>query len=100
MDERLIQIRTISNHLTGALAILVFLFIAGAFTAYFSHAVFISAPLVAFVCGVIGGFVCLQRRLKAMSKDDLTLLANSWVYVCLSPLVGGVLAVVIYGVSD
>jgi hypothetical protein len=31
-----------------------------------------------------------------MSEDDLTLLANSWVYVCLSPLVGGILAVVVY----
>jgi hypothetical protein len=31
-----------------------------------------------------------------MSEDDLTLLANSWVYICLAPLVGGILAVVTY----
>ena len=49
-----------------------------------------------FTVGVVGGFVGLQRRLKSMSDDDLTLLANSWVYVCLSPLTGGILAVVIY----
>ena len=97
MDERLIQIRTISNRLTGALTLLVCLFMAGALIAYFfQQTVFISAPLTAFACGVIGGFVGLQRRLKEMSKEDLTLLANSWVYVCLSPLVGGVLAVVLY----
>ncbi|MEI6320245.1 MAG: hypothetical protein WCS09_17140, partial [Pseudomonadota bacterium] len=46
--------------------------------------------------GMIGGFVGLQRRLRSMPDEDLTLLANSWVYVCLSPLVGGILAVVTY----
>ena len=31
-----------------------------------------------------------------MTADDLMLLANSWVYVWISPIVGGVLAVVLY----
>jgi len=59
------------------------------------HGGFPSA-LAVFIVGLIGGFVGLQRRLKGMSDDDLMLLANSWVYVCLSPLVGGILAVIIY----
>lgn len=97
MEDRLVQIRTISNRLISALSVLVCLFIIGAYITYFfQQASFISAPLAAFSCGVVGGFVGLQRRLKGMSKNDLTLLANSWVYVCLSPLVGGVLAVVTY----
>ena len=52
--------------------------------------------MAAFAAGVIGGFVGLQRRLKRMSDGDLELMANSWVYIWLSPLVGGVLAVVLY----
>ena len=54
------------------------------------------SALAVFIVGLIGGFVGLQRRLKGMADEDLTLLANSWVYVCLSPLVGGILAVIIY----
>jgi hypothetical protein len=97
MNDKLETIRTISNRLARALAILVLLFIPGAIFAYLNPGnVIISAPMAAFVAGVIGGFVGLQRRLKKMSDDDLTLLAHSWVYVCLSPLVGGILAVVVY----
>ena len=85
MNDKLQMLRTIINRLSLALALLVCLFIPGGIYAY-SHpgSIFISTPLVAFVVGVIGGFVGLQRRLKKMSDDDLTLLANSWVYVCLA----------------
>lgn len=97
MNDKLETIRTISNRLARALAILVLLFIPGAIFAHLNPGnVIISAPMAAFAAGVIGGFVGLQRRLKKMSDDDLVLLANSWVYVCLSPLVGGILAVVVY----
>lgn len=94
MNEKLQAIRKISNRLAIALAILVPVMIAGAFLA--SQSQIISAPIAAFSAGIIGGFVGLQRRLKSMSDDDLSLLADSWVYVCLSPLVGGILAVVLY----
>lgn len=97
MNEKIQAVRKISNRLAIALAILVALFIPGALYAHSNPGTtIISAPLAAFAAGVIGGFVGLQRRLKGMSDDDLTLLANSWVYVCLSPLVGGILAVVVY----
>lgn len=97
MNEKIQMVRKISNRLAIALAILVALFIPGALYAHSNPGTtIISAPLAAFAAGVIGGFVGLQRRLKGMSEDDLTLLANSWVYVCLSPLVGGILAVVVY----
>jgi hypothetical protein len=97
MTERLELLRTIGNRLVKALAILVAGFIPGAIWAYWHPgSVLISTPLVAFVCGVFGGFVGLQRRLKTLPDDDLTLLAHSWVYVCLSPLVGGILAMVTY----
>ena len=97
MTEKLQAIRKISNRLAIALLIMVLVMICGAFFAYLSpDGSAISAPIAAFAAGVIGGFVGLQRRLKSMSDDDLTLLANSWVYVGLSPLVGGILAVVLY----
>ena len=82
MTEKLQAIRKISNRLAIALLIMVLIMICGAFFAYLSpDGSAISAPIAAFSAGVIGGFVGLQRRLKSMSDDDLTLLANSWVYV-------------------
>lgn len=97
MHQKLENIRTISNRLARALAILVAVFIPGALYAYTHPGSLITTPPMAcFTVGVIGGFVGLQRRLKKMSDDDLTLLANSWVYVSLAPLVGGILAVVTY----
>ena len=95
MTEKLQAIRKISNRLAAALVVLVLLVIGGAFFAHYSpEGKIINAPIAAFAAGSVGGFVGLQRRLKSMSDDDLTLLANSWVFVCLSPFVGGILAVV------
>lgn len=97
MTEKLQAIRKISNRLAVALVVLVLLVIGGAFFAHYSpEGKIINAPIAAFAAGIVGGFVGLQRRLKSMSDDDLTLLANSWVFVCLSPFVGGILAVVLY----
>ena len=80
MNEKLHRIRAISNRLARALVILVSVSIPGAMYAYWHPGSSVtSTPLVCFIVGVIGGFVGLQRRLKEMSDDDLTLLANSWV---------------------
>ncbi len=95
MNRNLNNIRQISHRLAIALSVLVVIAIFGGWLSS-STDEFITAPMAAFAAGIIGGFVGLQRRLKSMSQDDLELLANSWVYVCLSPLVGGVLAVVLY----
>ena len=46
--------------------------------------------------GALGAFVSLQRRLKSLGEDDLWLLSESWVYALLIPLVGGILASVLY----
>ena len=97
MNEKLTKLRTIGNRLAVALAVLVAIAVPGAiYTHLHPGGIITSAPMAAFTVGVIGGFVGLQRRLRTMSDDDLTLLANSWVYVCLSPLVGGILAIVTY----
>jgi hypothetical protein len=97
MNDTLEKIRTISNRLARALGILVAVFIPGALYAHSqTGSSLVTAPMACFAVGVIGGFVGLQRRLKKMTDDDLTLLANSVVYVCLAPLVGGILAVLVY----
>ena len=95
MNEKLENIRKISNRLATALGFLVIVISIGAVVAY-SYDNIITAPISAFSAGVIGGFVGLQRRLKSMSEDDLLLLAHSWVYIWISPIVGGILAVVLY----
>lgn len=95
MNENLENIRSISNRLATAIGLLVVIILIGALVAYKFDDI-VTAPIAAFSAGVIGGFVGLQRRLKSMSEDDLVLLAHSWVYVWISPIVGGVLAVVLY----
>ena len=54
------------------------------------------APVLIVVCGLIGGFIGIQRRLKELTPADLDLLAHSWIYTILAPLVGGILAVILY----
>ncbi|MDF7801627.1 hypothetical protein P4C99_19270 [Pontiellaceae bacterium B1224] len=95
MNENLELIRKITNRLAMVLVALVIVIFIGTLVAYITKKS-IPPPLATFAAGILGGFVGLQRRLKSMSEDDLTLLANSWVYVCISPFVGGVLAVVLY----
>lgn len=55
-------------------------------------------PMILVVIGIgaLGGFVGLQRRLKKLPDEDLHLLATSWLYALLSPLIGGVLGLVLY----
>jgi hypothetical protein len=56
----------------------------------------IIVPGVVIASGIIGGFVGLQRRLKDLTIFDLQLMADDWIYTCLSPFVGGVLALLLY----
>lgn len=53
-------------------------------------------PLLVILSGGIGGFISIQRRLKQFSVDDLKLFSESWIYISLAPLVGGMLALVLY----
>jgi hypothetical protein len=51
---------------------------------------------LAFTCGIIGGFVSIQQRLKSVSDEELELLARSWFQIVLIPIFGGVFALVLY----
>ncbi len=93
--ERLKLIRQVSNRLFIALGVLLLIFIPAGFLVYwklFAGAV----PLMALAVGFFGGLVGLQKRLRRLPDEDLMLMAQSWVYTCLSPLVGGILASLTY----
>jgi hypothetical protein len=95
MNERISQLRTISNRLVWSLAVLVAIGIPGGFFADINGRSIPTSVAVLFV-GFVGGFVGLQRRLKSLAPEDLTLLANSWVSIALSPLAGALLAELVY----
>jgi len=95
MNERIIQLRTVSNRLVWSLAVLVAVGIPGALFADLNGKS-VPTPVAVLFVGFVGGFVGLQRRLKALPAEDLTLLANSWVCIALSPIAGAVLAELVY----
>jgi hypothetical protein len=103
MDERNEQLKIVSNRLVWSLAVLVAVGICGAIIAFAHHrtvsspvSIPVPTPIAVLFVGFVGGFVGLQRRLKALPPEDLTLLANSWVCIALSPIAGAVLAVLVY----
>jgi hypothetical protein len=49
-----------------------------------------------FLCGIIGGFVSIQQRIRKVSDEELTLLCRSWFQILLVPIFGGVFALVLY----
>jgi len=51
---------------------------------------------VCFGCGLLGGFVSIQQRLKKIGDEELDLLAQSWYQILLIPIYGGVFAGILY----
>jgi hypothetical protein len=51
---------------------------------------------VCFGCGLLGGFVSIQQRLKKVSDAELALLSQSWFQIILIPVYGGLFALVLY----
>jgi hypothetical protein len=49
-----------------------------------------------FACGIIGGFVSIQQRLRKIDDSELDLLAQSWATILLIPLYGGIFALILY----
>jgi hypothetical protein len=49
-----------------------------------------------FLCGIIGGFVSIQQRIKTVTDDELSLLTKSWFQILLVPVFGGVFSLVLY----
>jgi len=49
-----------------------------------------------FQCGIVGGFVSIQQRLKTVSDEELVYLSQSWAAILVVPVFGGVFALVLY----
>jgi len=49
-----------------------------------------------FGCGLVGGFVSIQQRLKKFGDEELDLLSMSWFQILLIPVYGGIFALVLY----
>lgn len=96
LTERQEMIRIVSNRLFFALVLLVVVSIIGALLIANGVLKIGATNLVVLLCGAIGGFISVQRRLKTLAQEDLVLLARSWVYVLLSPLVGSILATLLF----
>src|SRR3569623_2656552 len=61
--------------------------------AFFGAALYLHAHFmvswVCFGCGLLGGFVSIQQRLKKLSDAELALLSQSWFQIILIPVYGG-----------
>src|SRR5687768_15565405 len=51
---------------------------------------------IVMALGALGAFVSLQRRIKILALEDLQLLSSTWSYAWIIPLIGGLLATVLY----
>lgn len=49
-----------------------------------------------FQCGIIGGFVSIQQRLKNIDNEELKLLSESWATILVVPIYGGIFSLVLY----
>jgi hypothetical protein len=64
------------------------------FVSFFALTLMIS--WVVFICGIIGGFVSIQQRVKNISDEELELLSSSWFQILLVPIFGAVFSLVLY----
>jgi hypothetical protein len=96
MSNKIDLVRTVSKRLFIAIFVLVIIFFVTLIVTITATNLPSSSVLLVFIVGQLGGYVGVQRRVKKLNTDDLELLATSWIYTILSPMVGGILAVVLY----
>lgn len=51
---------------------------------------------IVFGCGIVGGFVSIQQRIRKIDTEELTYLSQSWATILVIPIFGGVFALVLY----
>jgi hypothetical protein len=95
MHEHTQQLKAVSDRLVWSLGALVAIAIPGGLYAFYGHHT-VPTPLAVLFAGFVGGFVGIQRRLKELSEQDLSLMANSWVCILLSPVAGAILAEILF----
>lgn len=75
----------------GALLLVVSIF---GLTLFFRDRLMVS--WLCFGCGLLGGFVSIQQRLKRLGDEELELLSKSWFQILLIPVYGGIFSLVLY----
>lgn len=91
-SERLLTItKRLIIMTSGSLLLLVLIF---AITLFRGNRFMVS--WACFGCGLVGGFVSIQQRLRKFGNEELDLLAKSWFQIILIPVYGGIFAVVLY----
>ena len=96
-NSRVDLINTISKRLFRITATLLIIgFLAAGLNYYVLTSVKFPFIIVCIIMGFIGGFVSIQKRLRELGLEELTLLSKSINTTALPPLVGGILALVLY----
>ena len=91
-EENLLRVTRRLILMTGAVMLaLVSLF---GLTMYLQNRFMIS--WACFGCGLVGGFISIQQRLKKVSRGELELLSKSWFQIVLVPIYGGIFALILY----
>ena len=94
MSSRTQKLHTITKRLilmtSLALAVVVAIF-ASSFI--FQQRLMVS--WLCFGCGLLGGFVSIQQRLKNLPDEELELLSESWFQILLVPVYGGIFSLVL-----
>jgi hypothetical protein len=93
--ERIERIHLLTKRLIIMTALTVLLF-AALFGISFLFEQRFMLTWAGFLCGIIGGFVSIQQRIRKVSDDELILLSRSWFQILLVPIFGGVFALVLY----
>lgn len=91
-DENILKVTRRLILMTGAALLCVSLVFASSL--WFAGRFMVS--WVCFGCGLIGGFISIQQRLKKVGDEELALLAQSWFQIVLVPIYGGLFALILY----
>jgi hypothetical protein len=93
--EDLSAIRTINARLFWSLGLLIPVLIAISLQPWSERQ---DPPMlfIVFGLGALGAFVSMQRQLNSLSSEYLAYFSSSWLNTLLIPMVGGVLASVLY----
>ena len=93
--NRIAHIHTLTKRLIVMTGVSVLVFAAVFGVSYFLNQRFMMT-WAGFLCGIVGGFVSIQQRVKTVSDEELILLTNSWFQILLVPIFGGVFALILY----
>lgn len=91
-DENILKVTKRLILMTSAALVCVSLVFAS--TLWFGRHFMVS--WVCFGCGLLGGFISIQQRLKRIGDEELELLSRSWFQIVLIPVYGGLFALILY----